>query len=240
MAQRKVTQRTLKKIDGLVSLYEEKQSDFEQFADAVHRLLDKHPLLKPYLHSVKSRTKDPDHLRKKLVRKAQDAVDDDRDFDITKENLFDRITDLSGVRLLHLHSDQFSHIHDALMQIFKEQIYVLNESVANTWDHEFGRFFEQLGIETKVREDMYTSVHYIILANTKSQTPCEIQVRTLFEEVWGEVSHKVDYPTRSESVACREQIKVLARITSSGTRLVDSIFRSLDEYSSLTSSDRDE
>ena len=46
------------------------------------------------------------------------------------------------------------------------------------------------------------------------------------EEVWGEVSHIIDYPHPSKDLACREQIKVLARATSTCTRLVDSIFRS--------------
>jgi putative GTP pyrophosphokinase len=44
------------------------------------------------------------------------------------------------------------------------------------------------------------------------------------EEVWGEVDHKLNYPHPTESVACREQIRALARSTSSATRLVDSIF----------------
>lgn len=44
------------------------------------------------------------------------------------------------------------------------------------------------------------------------------------EEVWGEVDHSINYPHKSDSVACREQIRALARATSSATRLVDSIF----------------
>lgn len=235
MRKRKVTQATRKKIDAMVTLYQDNQSYFQQFTEIVYGLLSKHTLLKPHLHSAKYRVKKPSHLRNKLLRKAQEAVDNESAFDITVDNLFERITDLAGVRLLHLHTDQFQHIHEALSQIFEEQIYVLVKSVANTWDSEFGDFFKNLGIDTKIREDMYTSVHYVVLANTKSQTPCEIQVRTLFEEVWGEVSHTVDYPERSKSIACREQIKVLARVTSSGTRLVDSIFKSLEEFSELNS-----
>ena len=71
---------------------------------------------------------------------------------------------------------------------------------------------------------MYTSVHYVIRPN-KSYT-AEIQVRTLAEELWGEVDHKINYPVRSEIFACSEQLKVLARTTSACTRLVDSIFGS--------------
>jgi putative GTP pyrophosphokinase len=54
-------------------------------------------------------------------------------------------------------------------------------------------------------------------------------VRTLAEELWGEVDHTVNYPEPSEVLACREQIKLLARLTSTCTRLVDSIFITLKE-----------
>lgn len=231
---KKLAKTTLRKIDSMVVLYRENMPQFSRFAGAAYRLLSEHELLKPYLHSAKFRVKEPDHLRDKLVTKAQEAIDDGIVFDIDTENLFDRITDLAGVRLLHLHSDQFQGIHDALIEIFTEQQYVLVENVANTWDSEFEKIFSQLNIDTKVREDMYTSVHYIVRANVASRTPCEIQVRTLYEEVWGEVSHQIDYPERSKSIACQEQIRVLARVTSSGTRLVDSIFKSRDEYQRLS------
>lgn len=50
------------------------------------------------------------------------------------------------------------------------------------------------------------------------------------EEVWGEVNHEINYPRPINSVACAEQIKALARVTSSATRLVDSVFRSYDDH----------
>jgi len=43
--------------------------------------------------------------------------------------------------------------------------------------------------------------------------------RTFSEEIWGEVDHKFNYPHPIESFACGEQIKVLARVASSYTRL---------------------
>jgi putative GTP pyrophosphokinase len=44
------------------------------------------------------------------------------------------------------------------------------------------------------------------------------------EEVWGEVDHLINYPIPSTRLSSREQLKVLARVTSGATRLVDSIF----------------
>jgi len=75
---------------------------------------------------------------------------------------------------------------------------------------------------------MYTSVHYVVESNSSTRATCEIQVRTLAEELWGEVDHTMNYPHESSVLSCREQIKVLARVTSSCSRLVDSIFRSAE------------
>lgn len=67
-----------------------------------------------------------------------------------------------------------------------------------------------------------------IRANQKTKVTCELQVRTLMDEVWGEVSHRVNfnYPSESPSLSCQNQLKILARLTSGCTRLVDSIFQS--------------
>jgi putative GTP pyrophosphokinase len=76
---------------------------------------------------------------------------------------------------------------------------------------------------------MYTSVHYVVASNSRTTVTCEIQVRTLMEEVWGEVDHSINYPHKTESVPCREQIRALARSTSSATRLVDAIFATVED-----------
>lgn len=72
-------------------------------------------------------------------------------------------------------------------------------------------------------------MHYIFSADDDFGTTLEIQVRTLAEELWGEVDHRLNYPHKHTALACTEQIAVLARVTSSCTRLVDSIFRTVEE-----------
>ena len=59
----------------------------------------------------------------------------------------------------------------------------------------------------------------------ESEVACEIQVRTLFEEIWGEIDHQVNYPKPTEILACREQLRVLARLVGAGSRLADAIYR---------------
>lgn len=181
--------------------------------------------LTPYLHSLSWRSKDPRHLRDKLERKLKEAKKGGRRFSITKKNLFLRINDLAGLRLLHLYTHQYEYIDQGLRELFKDESYRLVEGpTAGTWDDESRAFFAKLGVKTRESPSLYTSVHYVIRPNARYT--CEIQVRTLMEEVWGEVDHSINYPYKTKSVACREQIAALARATSACSRLVDSIFRS--------------
>ena len=111
----------------------------------------------------------------------------------------------------------------------EQQLQLAEEPTANCWDVEYERLFKEFGIATRSRDSMYTTVHYVVRANQKAKVTCEIQVRTLMDEVWGEVSHRVNYPAESANRSCQDLLKVLARLTSGCTRLVDSIFRSHDE-----------
>lgn len=90
----------------------------------------------------------------------------------------------------------------------------------------FGVDEESLPVESK--ESFYTSIHYLVRPRKDSDICCEIQVRTLFEEIWGEVDHSLNYPYETSNIACREQILVLAKLVGAGSRLVDAIFRSHD------------
>lgn len=187
--------------------------------------------LKKCIHSVRSRLKDPTHLADKLLRKLREAAAAGHAFDINTDNLFVKINDLAGIRILHLHTRQVADIDKYLKQIIEEQAIELIEGPsARTWDDEYRSLFKEIGIETKSSENMYTSVHYVVASKSKTTVTCEIQVRTLMEEVWGEVDHSIDYPHKTDSVACREQIRALARSTSSATRLVDSIFATFADF----------
>lgn len=219
------------KITELVNLYSDNQRFIISFRDMIYNLVYNDERLKPFVHSIKHRVKDPIHLKDKLIRKYKESLKDKKPFSINRNNLFTKIEDLAGVRILHLHTEQFKDIDKILRTILKEQqIKFVGKPVANTWDDEYRKYFKELKLKTSSRDSLYTSVHYIVKANDTTQTRCEIQVRTLFEEVWGEVSHTINYPHETKSIACSEQIKVLARLTSSGTRLVDSIFKSNSEH----------
>ena len=210
---------------------------FDTLARNLLNSLSTHIRLKKLLHSSKYRVKDPEHLRDKLTRKAVEAKIKGIRPSINPNNLFTSVGDLAGIRLLHLHTEQYRAIKDAVADVLAEEKYLVVEGpVANTWDDEYRAFFKDIGVDTTDRPSLYTSVHYVIESNSRSQLRCELQVRTLMEEVWGEVSHSINYPHETKSVACREQLKVLARMTSACTRSVDSLFHSKREYDDLAGS----
>lgn len=214
--------------------YKTKDFQLDRFLSQVSDFFIKHPKLNqkpfPVVHSVKSRKKDLDHLEDKVKRKYIDGKT------ITKENLFKKITDLIGVRVFHLHQEQFRIIHEVIQQNIHEGEWAyVEEPKAYTWDPESEKFYVSLGIPTELKDTLYTSVHYVVRLNSPSAfVTCEIQVRTLFEEIWGEIDHAINYPYPTESIACKEQLKVLTKLTSTGTRLADSIFRSHQEYLTKT------
>lgn len=214
-------------IEGLVAHFTNNRDRFFHLVDTLVSALQRSNRLQAVTHSLKWRVKDPDHLRTKLKRKMLAAKEAGRKgLGITTANLFSKVNDLGGVRLLHLHTDQFQEINRALLEVFDEYKYRLLEGPnARTWDDESREYFKGLGVSVTKSPTMYTSVHYVLRANSKTTLTCELQVRTLAEELWGEVDHALNYPKPNGSEECRELIRVLARLTSGSSRLVDAIFR---------------
>ena len=181
--------------EELVSHFQAEERLVTTFCDQALVSLSQSEELKLLLHTTKTRIKEPSRLKDKLLRQMASANEKTEKFDITKENLFTRINDLAGIRLLHLHTRQIAEIDPILRAIFDEQRYELTENpFARTWDDESRAFYRDIGIETQESPSMYTSVHYVIGSASKTPVTCEIQVRTLAEEVWGEVDHAINYP----------------------------------------------
>lgn len=214
-----------KRVARLIEAYDENLAIVDTFLGQLNIILESTPTLMTHIHSTKARLKDREHLREKLFRKLEACREEGKSFNITPENLLTSITDLAGIRLLHLYTRQIANIDSALREVFDEnRLELFERPFARTWDDESKAFFESCGIEAQTSPTMYTSVHYVVSSASRTTVTCEIQVRTLMEEVWGEVDHAINYPKRSDVLASTEQLKVLARVTSSATRLVDSIF----------------
>ena len=205
-------------------LYEGASHELKIFMGGIVQYFQEHPDLQrrqpPVVHSAKSRLKEKSHLAAKLARKRRIGEE------VASSDLFRKITDLAGVRLLHLFQEDFEHIDRVIRKKVADKDWFLNEKPkAYTWDPENVQYFRRFELEVQEKQTSYTSVHYVIRPREDSPVCCELQVRTLFEEIWGEVDHQINYPTPTTSVACREQIKVLSKIVGAGSRLLDSLKR---------------
>lgn len=209
--------------EDLLQLYDGMRHDIRIFMDGVVSYIGEHPDLtvpgRQIVHSYKSRLKDREHLREKIGRKMATR-------EINAGNLFQEITDLAGVRILHLFQEDFRNIDAVIRRKVKDGDWVLPERPsAYTWDPEAAGFFRNFDLAVSEKPTSYTSVHYLVRPRADSPICCEVQVRTLFEEIWGEVDHQINYPTPTSSVACAEQIKVLSKIVGAGSRLLDALRR---------------
>jgi putative GTP pyrophosphokinase len=228
MAEAKLTNKELKHIDDLVSHYRSNYHQFERIAGELTAAFTTSPSLKKLVHSLRLRIKEPDHLRDKLIRKHQKTKKDGKPFAITRDNLFRKINDLVGFRVLHLYPRETDSLNVALIQTLSEGYKLIEGPIAKCWEDDLRDYFQSIGIKTEPSERMYTSVHYVFETRSVTKFTCEVQVRTLAEELWGEVDHQLNYPHPISNVATSEQIKVLAKVTSACNRVVDSIFISVE------------
>src|SRR5690606_28654998 len=82
-------------------------------------------------------------------------------------------------------------------------------------------YLDKPDCETKKHNDSYRSIHYIVPAGEiHSQTiSCEIQTRTIFEEGWSEIDHKVRYPNFSKDPNLKEYLDTFNRLAGSADEM---------------------
>lgn len=199
--------------------------EFEIFMEGISGLFRKHPKISlgpfPVVHSVKSRIKSTDHLLDKIQRKNVAGRE------ITSINCFQEVTDFAGVRILHLRQNDFGKIKEVIdAKVSAGDWHLVEQPIAYTWDPEYEKYFVDLGCRCERKDSFYTSVHFVVRPRQDSPLSCEIQVRTLFEEIWGEIDHSLNYPHPTRIASCQEQLRVLAKVVGAGSRLVTSIYNS--------------
>ena len=157
-------------IPKLVQHYEDNKDDLESFLEGFAGQIMSSKLLREHMHSVKWRMKDPDHLRKKLERKILEGKKKGKPYRVTTKNLFWKVSDLAGLRILHLYTQQADDINRGLKTIFDEELFTVVEGpTARTWDDESREFFKSVNIRTMKSPSLYTSVHYVIKPRKKTK-----------------------------------------------------------------------
>lgn len=166
--------------------YDSYRSSYESQAGFIADTLRTHKKI----HSVKSRVKEPERLIEKIIRKTQGRKEKyGSEFQFTTNNYKEEINDLIGVRAIHIFKEDWEDIHNFIYNTWK-----VIEITANVREGDETKRFEDLNIETHSRKSGYRSVHYLIeFFPTSQKVIAEIQVRTIFEEGYGEIDHQLRY-----------------------------------------------
>lgn len=177
------------------------------------------------VHSVRFRTKDPDHLIEKIIRKNRS----DRDYHPTLETYRELVTDLIGIRVLHLFKEDWTSIHDFIV----EQWILMDQVVANIREGDTEAVvssYKNNECEVRVHPAGYRSVHYLIKIETEDENfVAEMQVRTIFEEAWSEIDHTVRYPYATENEILSEYLVIFNRLVGSADEMGSFIKRLNEE-----------
>tara|TARA_R110001583_G_C5616413_1_gene405839 strand:- start:131 stop:1330 length:1200 start_codon:yes stop_codon:yes gene_type:complete len=169
------------------------------------------------VHSVRWRVKDPEHLLEKIIRKR--ASGSEKYQEINDNNYFEIITDLVGVRILHLFKYEWLDIHSYILSSWKPlecvKAYIREGDEGSIIDS-----YKENGCDVEPHPSGYRSIHYIISTQpTLKRIISEIQVRTIFEEGWSEIDHKVRYPNFSDNKLISYFLTIFNRMAGSADEM---------------------
>jgi ppGpp synthetase/RelA/SpoT-type nucleotidyltranferase len=203
-------------LDGIYSDYNIYRNIYETQANFIASALRTHGKI----HSVKSRVKEPEHLIEKIIRKTPDRKKKyGEDFKFTIDNYKEQITDLIGVRAIHIFKEDWEEIHKFITSMWN-----VVEITANVREGDETSRFEELNIQIHSRKSGYRSVHYLIESfPTNHKVIAEIQVRTIFEEGYGEIDHQLRYSHDEIPEVLRLNLLLLNRIVGSSDEMASLI-----------------
>ena len=160
-------------------------------------------------YALKHRIKNSDKLQEKLIRKQADRP----------EYELENITDVVGLRFVTLFRREMPDVVDMVLKAICHLDEVspnpfekgsIREAIIYNTNADFDPMMESIkksfydndydDVEIKPSE-MYSSVHIVASLATKKGSnnlgiPIEIQIRTVFEDAWGEIDHRFGYVLR--------------------------------------------
>lgn len=200
--------------DILVKIYEDYINLIENLELTAQSVVNKlNKALK--VHSVRYRIKDSEHLIEKIIRKKIER----NDLNITLGNYQEGITDMIGIRVLHLFKEDWEIIHNYVVKEFN----LIGNTIAYVREgdkSEYLECFRKNNCEIKTHPFGYRSVHYLFESSLfKRKLIIELQVRTIFEEGWSEVDHEIKYPYVKGNIILERFLDILNRFAGSADEM---------------------
>lgn len=186
------------------------------------------------LHSYNGRVKDPYHLIEKIIRKRN--TNDAKYSNMLVSDYYKYITDLIGCRILLVYKRDWESVHNYLTEHFPNDTsrYIDCNHFASSYDAADASVSQPYMAEPPVahirlgdpeiyqnklkvlNNHYYRSLHYVLRYGAYY---VEIQVRTLFDEAWGEVDHDVLYPYHKSDKVLVGFSQLLNRVAGAGDEM---------------------
>lgn len=200
-------------LEAIAADHDANQARLLQSAEFFAKLIQKFDCV----HSVRWRVKETDHLLEKIIRKRAEGVA--KYMAITSDNYFESVTDLVGIRALHLFKDDCLQIDTQLRGTWQPiENPVAYVRLGDT--EELTTQFTVNGFEIKSHPAGYRSVHYVFASQPiQRKVITEVQVRTIFEEGWSEIDHQVRYPNLSDNALVAYFLTIFNRMAGSADEM---------------------
>ncbi|MFQ6546501.1 GTP pyrophosphokinase family protein [Aestuariibius sp. 2305UL40-4] len=190
-------------IDNFKSFYDANTALHEDALASVHALLTSISAANDNLgiSKIDYRLKDRDECISKFIRKYREPLEKKK----VAYEIKDHITDLLGLRVTCNYEDEIEKIKSALEENF--QIIDTSDKTAelNENDNKFG--YKGLHIDLRLNPDRYGLPEYSRYKNMKF----EIQIRTLTQDAWSNLDHKIKYK-KSIPVDLKRRVNALAAL----------------------------
>lgn len=188
--------------------YCKEQAELEPILNMVADVLRKHEKV----HSIKQRLKNPEHLIEKIIRKK--IKNPNREIHLG--NYKQEITDLLGIRVIHLFKEDWEAIHQYIVDRWE----LSEPATANVRNGDDEENFKKYHCEIKQHPFGYRSVHYLIKVKPyRQEFAVELQVRTIFEEGWSEIDHQIRYPYNIDNTIIANYLVMFNRVAGSADEM---------------------
>ena len=176
--------------------YNEVRPLYEKLAKGLRGIFDEDPRFPSNaVYAVKHRLKGEERLLEKIKTINSELKASQRP--ISRDNLQVRIKDLLGFRIICLRLSDLEKLKSYISSLEKEdELRIVSGPTEK-------KSFLIRPSEEKVNDlqySGYSSIHYIVKAGKNLRMPkelrslnAELQLRTIFEEAWGELDHKYQY-----------------------------------------------
>ena len=201
--------------EGVLRLYHNNYDTFNRMKDAI---VEKFKADCDMVHTIKSRIKSEDSFANKVRRKIAEQPGMD------SEEIYSSVSDILGIRLITVFPIDVISVHNYIRRIThgKSKQYYMIEQIGYCWDPEIKAKLRSLKIKITEKESYYNSIHYVLSTNGEGSHKFEVQVRTLLDEAWSEVDHKLKYKNNPHA-GVANHIKVYSSIVSAGLRTLTAI-----------------